>query len=239
MNSWFRIIVGVLFFSLNAEYTFSQKAKEDILKINKAYIGKKITMKLNYNLYRNHVTKTVFQNETAEVKQSGDLNWTRIGPIETVTNETYSLIVNNKEKSITMLGKEMNSKKKTDPLGMNLDSLLKRCQKVEFKKVNEHQNSYEFVFPFSEYSKVVIVYNNKTFFIEKMLLFYQEKKKFDESGKEEAPRMEITCTEIKTNSRFTANDFTYDNYIEKNKNNKWLCKPAYKGYSVQVQVLNE
>lgn len=238
MNSLLKI-AGVLFFSLNTGYVFSQKPKEDILKINKAYMDKKITMKLSYSLYKNHAAKNVFQTESAEVKQNGDLNWTRIGPVESITNETYSLIVNHKQKRITMLGKKLNTKSKTNPLGMNLDSILQRCKKVEFKKVNEHQNAYEFVFPFSEYSKVIIVYNNKTFFIEKMVLFYQEKKKFDESGKEEAPRLEITCSEIKTNSRFAANDFSYDNYIEKNKNNKWVCKPAYKAYSVQVQLLNQ
>ncbi len=230
-------------FLIVANTLFSQNAKEDFEKMNKAFDVKALSMKIRYDLYKNKDTKILFQKEVAELKQSGNLKWMKIGKMETLETDKYSLLIDHGAKEISLLGKSLNqqNEKNSNPFKMNLDSLLKICEKVEFKNENENQNSYELVFPNSEYNKVKVVYNKKTFFIEKLIMYYDEKRKLDENKKEEkeAPRMEILCSEINTNPSFSDTDFTSDKYIEKTVNGKWIAKALYSSYEVHANLLNE
>ena len=238
-----RRILFVLLFVLKLTEGFSQNAKEDFEKINAAFDVERLSMRISYDLYKNKDTKIVFQKESGELKQSRTFKWMKVGQVETIETDTYSLIIDHKGKAISMLGKRLNQKedKNKNPFKINLDSILKMCEKVEFKKLNDQQNSYDLVFPLSEYSKIKVVYNSKTFFMEKMILYYNDAQDLEEKkgSPEEAPRLEIVCSDINLDPIFTSNEYTYDTYLEKTADGKWVCKPAYKGYAVSVHLLDE
>jgi hypothetical protein len=235
-----RIGYILLIFSCFTIELFSQVAKDDFASINKAYAAQKqLSMKVKYEVYKNKTTTTVFSTETGEIKQNGTAKYTRTGNIETVETETYRLLIDHEDKNISLLGisndeTEMNKNKEISPV--DLEKIISICSKVEFKKINDTQNSYTLVMPGEEYEAVQIIYNVKTFFIEKMILQYAEKQNLDEKqeGKKETPRMEITYSDFNTNPDYKKTPFNYDAFIEK-RNGKLVAKTAYKEYTVNDQ----
>ncbi len=239
MNRIF-LIVGFIFYTTTC---FGQVAKEDFEKINKAYAKHStISMQVTYDLYRNKVDKTVLQSQQGEFKRSGNLYCSRIGTVQTLDTEKYKLILDEEDKNITLLGKDNSTPEEAnrmDVFSMNFDRLLAMCSKVVFKAENESQNSYVLSFENDEYDEMKLVFNKKTFFLEKMLLFYSQAQNMEGEKEDlkEKPRLEITYSNIKLDVRFPENEFSYDKYLIK-KDGKLVGKAGYKEYTINDQLFN-
>jgi hypothetical protein len=197
-------------------------------------------MKITYELFQNKDTKIPFQKETGELKRDGDLQYSRIGNIEMVRSKNYITIADHGDKNISVLGLSAENENPVMKTFMvDIENTLKICTKAEFKKENSTQNSYLLEMPSEEYSQVKIVYNSKTFLIEKLIMFYlkEENLSEEEGGLKEAPRLEITYMNIDTSPKLKALEFTYDKFLEM-KSGKLVCREAYKGYELIDQSLN-
>ena len=233
-----RFIFSMAILLLIAANGQSQIAKEDFAAINKAYVtNSHLSMKVKYELYKNKTVNEVFQVETGEIKRNGNNKNTRIGNMETIENEKYRLIVDHEDKNISLLGiitLPGVAVQKEDLYLVNLEKMLAVCSKVEFKEENNDQNSYRLQLPMEEYDEIKITYNKKTFFIEKMILYYQEAQNLEErGGLKEPPRMEISYYDFNMDPRFTEADFTYHRFLEK-RNGKLMGTTAYKTYTVNT-----
>lgn len=236
-----RFLIPVFF--LYTGSCIAQIAKDDFAMINKTYDNNsRLSMKMKYEVYQNKDTKSVYQFETGEIEKNGNSKYTRIGEMETIENEKYTLIVDKEDKNISVLGKSIGTlPDKAEQLDMaNMEQLLTICTKVEFKKENNNQNSYVLSIPNSEYTEVKLVYNSKTFFVEKMILFYNEEQNLEEKdgGLKEAPRVEITYYDFNIKPVFQEKDFTYEKYLVKSKG-KFYGKEAYKSYTINENLLND
>lgn len=225
---------------------FSQVAKEDFANINKAYTEHpRLSLKMKYEIFKNRTTAVTTSTETGILKQKDDARYTRIGKIESVENEQYKMIVDHEDKNISLLGKlpaPEQAVKSGDATGVSpvdLEKILQICKKVEFKKLNETQNSYTLILPGEEYEEIRLIYNSKTFFIEKLVMCYAEKQNLDDNdeGLKEAPRMEISYSEYNTKPDFGKTAFTYEAFLEK-RNGKLVARPAYKTYEIHDQSIN-
>ena len=236
----YRFLISIfLLFTANC---FAQIAKDDFAAINKTYSSSNhLSMKMKYEVFKNKNATSALQVENGEVQRNGNASHTRIAKTETIQTDKYTLIVDHEDKNISVLGSDQTKpSENNDKLYMvDLEKLLKLCSKVEFKKENDRQNSYLMAIPSSEYSEVKIIYNKKTMFIEKMVLFYSQAQNLEEKEEapKEPPRLEITYSEINTNPNFSNDDFTYDKFVEKH-NGKFRCKELYKGYTITEDMLN-
>lgn len=209
----------------------AQNAKEDFLKINKAYLNRSLSMKVHYEVFKKWEDNVPLEKEEGEIKTNGIYKYTKTGNIETVQNKDYYVIVDHEDKQISLLGTMGQEPKPDERLIMiNLDSAIQSCTQVEFHKENKQQNSYTLVFPISEYQKVKIIFNKNTFLIEKMILHYREAEEYDDDSKF-PPRLEITYYDIDTNPTFAEDTFTSNRFLKK-ENKKYYCRDEYKGYKL-------
>jgi hypothetical protein len=235
-----RFYFTLLLIAVYTGKSISQVVKQDFSAINKAYTDlPQFSMKVKYEMYKNKSIKTVFQTELGEVKQKEHCNYSRVGKVETLSNETYKLIVDHEDKSISLLPvvSEDNSTI-TEAMYMgNLEQMLSLCERTEFKKETATQNSYTLIIPNDQYTAVQLFYNSKTFFVEKMILFYKQEMNLEEKegGLKESPRMEITYYDMNVKPTFGKDTFTYDKFLEK-RNGKFLATAAYKGYDITEQL---
>lgn len=236
----------VLILSLLAGKSFSQVAKDDFEKISKAYAASPhLSMKMKYEVYKNKTTTVVLSTETGILKRKDKIQYSRIGKIETVENDRYHMIVDHEDKNISLLGIRVvegnrNQQKEETAISLfEMEKMLALCSKVEFKKWNAVQNAYTLVLPDNEYDEVQVIFNARTFFIEKLILFYAEKQNLEEikNGLKESPRMEISYSDIDTNPDFENTPFSYDAFLEK-QNGKLVAKAAYKDYEIHDQLFN-
>jgi hypothetical protein len=227
-----RILLFILFIVVR-NICIAQVAKDDFAKINQAYVtNSKMTMKTSYELFQNKETKNVFQKEIGEIKRDGNLQYTKLGDIETIRSKEYNVIVDHEDKNISVLGLSADPNSLDEKTYMiDLEKALKSCAKVEFNKENNNQNSYDLELPASEYSEIKIIFNSKTFLLEKMVLYYSELQNLEDKqdGLKERPRLEITYSDIDLRPRFSGSEFTYNKFIEKN-GGKLNCKSPFKDY---------
>ena len=230
-------IFGAILFPFFINIGFAQVSKEDFAKINKVYISHpQLYFKAKYDLYKNQNIKETFESEMGETKRNGNLLYTKIGKIESIHSEKYNVIVDNEDKTISLLAHDPDENGFDEKLYMiNLEKTLKLCTKVEFAKEIGSQNSYLLTLPYSEYSQVKITYNKKTFFIEKITLYYKKEQVLneqDKNEKKEQPRVEITYYDFDETPHFNETDFSYDKFLEK-ANGKFRCKSTYSGYTLK------
>ena len=97
-------IFGAILFPFFINIGFAQVSKEDFAKINKVYISHpQLYFKAKYDLYKNQNIKETFESEMGETKRNGNLLYTKIGKIESIHSEKYNVIVDNEDKTISLL----------------------------------------------------------------------------------------------------------------------------------------
>jgi len=206
--------------------------------INRTYKAmESLSMDIDYKVYRNHESTTPIQTENGTLKKKGDLYYYQIGSLVTIKASSYNLIVDNDAKTIALLNVEKGRDMAKDILLAISDSLLRNIKSISFAKINNTQNAYILTSPNSEYAKIKIFFNVKSFFIEKLELYYKIPENFEdeESLDKEAPRVEISYHDINTRPAFPSDLFTYANFLRKEKN-KYYCKEKYQGYHLIEQM---
>lgn len=196
----------------------AQNIEEDLGKINEQYNLKSLAMDIQYEVYPNHTTLTSIQTETGKVRKEGNKLYYRIGPVETLNTDDYNLVVNHDEKLIALL--PVKQAEKVEVPGFipeNVNKLLATCENVAFEVIGKTIHAYHLECSLSEYSKISLIFNNKTFLLEKLKLYYRHSLPEEETDRQaestEPVRMEITYKNIETKPDFSDNTFNYEKFV--------------------------
>jgi hypothetical protein len=213
----------------------AQNAKADILRINDAYSKfTNMSMDITYRVFLNQTSTLPYETETGFYRQNGNLRYNKLKQIESLQNSNYLIVVDNELKRI-VVGNPV----KFDPAKitlLNLDSALSKCSSVNYINVNALQGGYSMIFKstiVSEFEKVELYFNKKTYVVEKMVFFYRQKIRLatEENAVAERPKLEISFSQFSFEKLEDATFFSEKKFIEKNKGN-YIAASSYNGYKI-------
>ena len=212
-----------------------QNAKADILRINDAYSKfSNMSMEITYKVFLNQTTTTPYEIETGSYKQNGNLRYSKLKQIESLQNNNYLVVVDNDVKRI-VVGNPVKFNPAKITL-LNLDSALSKCSAVNYITGNSEQGGYSMVFKsniVSEFDKVELYFNKKTYIVEKITFFYRQKIRLatEENAVADRPKLEISFSKF----NFTKNEdvafFSEKKFIEKSKGS-FVASSSYSDYKV-------
>lgn len=218
----------------------AQDLKSDCLKINQNYNAcKKLSMKMDYELYSNYTAAIPFQKLDGEMKRNSELMAYKIGPIETVRTEKYELVVDHDEQFIALMEHHTKLFEWDEKMYVgNLDKILLHCESTTYTEEKNNTGCYDIKMKAGEFAKARLYFDKKTFFITKLILFYRGETVLNEdgNGKKERPRLEITYKNIEENKEFAPNEFSELKYVIKSGDN-FKCIEKYKDYTLRVDLL--
>lgn len=226
---------------LNSPFVFSQNIKEDLITINKSFANSnKLSLDVNINMYENYTTSKIYYNQKGAIKKYNDSFVYSFDNSESINTSDYSIIVDGEDKTIVYLPKKSYKKVTTDIYKINFDSLLLYCSNYKFNKLAGNKANYDFVMKsfYPDYERIIIEFNTKTFFIEKIILYCEEDDISIEDEKEKIAksRIEIQYLNINTKPTINKDDFTYSKYLIRT-GNTFTTKPNYNKYKLTVLQL--
>ncbi len=230
----------VCFFTQQVCLMQAQDAKTDFVNLNKAYHNTKgMSMNMRYSLFENHVALKPQEQVNAIVKRSGEYVYYKLENVEFVHTPKYNLMVNHQLKRI-MLGEHTMQFELWDEINYTskLDEYLKICSKNVYSE-NGNTATYDLYLNKGQYSRVKIVFEKKTYMIQQMVFFSNVDQDItsDRSGKKSKIRLEINFSNVQAGIKIPEKEFSIQNYLDKSKD-KYVCKPAYSGYKLDVQLLS-
>lgn len=213
----FRTVITAIVLFITAVLP-AQQLKEDVRKVNETYAKTKtVSMKIHYRLFQNYATAIPFEDKTGTFIRQGQNYFSQLLGITTVQNGSVKLSVSDADKTIIVSDAD---RKIAAPSNVMIDSLIKRCSKVEFTDLGEGRKLYRLRFEktaFFEYDMIDLQFGSN-YFIEKIVLFYREAVVLDETAgnmKKEKPKLEISYSEINTQPVVAADQFSETKYIRK------------------------
>jgi hypothetical protein len=213
-----------------------QSYKEDFARINALYSEQQnISMSLQYSLYENYTSTTASDIQKGKVIKSKDAQFYQLSTFESLNTRKYSIQVDNK-KHIVNLSK---ARKLPGSMPAGLDTLLASHKEVAFFDPGNGQKAYRIKTDITQYEQVDIYFNEKSFAIEKVVLFYRKainlKNVASKDGKQK-PRMEIICSNIILNLQSGNSDLSEKKYF-RSISKTILLQPQYSGYRL-INILN-
>lgn len=227
------IIITLLLCTSSFE-SISQKDSDELVKINKYLEGNKnFSVKLRYELFTNHTSLKAKERYFGFYLKFQNNHYSNLGDNETIISEKHVIQIYNSEKKIFYSNKPKNINHLTT---FNLDSLSKSF-KIQSNIVIAQNLSKIVLVPFdknkSEYEKIELFYDSKSYCPQKMSIYFKNNIEFSEelgSNNKSKPRLEINFSEY--NSKLgDLNIFAEKNYIVKYKK-KLIGVGKYKDYSI-------
>lgn len=216
----------------------AQNIKADIAAINAAYRKyDKLSLNFELNMFETYQSQRVYYTQKAVVQKNGSSTFQKTDDNECINTPDYSLMVDREEKDIVYAPKKTTFNPADVSITGSVDSVLKFCKSVTFKKISDQMFSYSFVMPdsYPDYNQVIFFFDPQQFLIRKIIFFCEEDDISVDNEKERLSksRIEISYTNINTNPKFSNQDFSYERYLVKS-GNKFLLKPELKNYHLTV-----
>lgn len=240
MKFIFQILLYTLFLAVSSYKAKTQNIVEDFKKINEAYSNHSdISMVVEYKVFKNAEIQEAIQVEKGELLKKGNKIYNKIAEMEMLSTADYQITVDHANKFVFITNGEASSRKDVSAVVIQIQKLLKTCTKTEFLKINDVSEGYAITIPSSEYKSIEVIYNKKTFLIEKFTFFYREEQSLLEESNEikETPRMEIVYSKINTKSNIPEEKFSYSNYLNL-ENSKFALNSNYKEYQFINKIRN-
>lgn len=226
MKTMLNIILVVASLTTNA-----QDYKEDFRKISKYYsdTGKVLHYKMNVELYDRANRDLIKETMKTEFMLYGNYSLQRLGPELTISRPEIRMILNEEEKVIA-IKKKASNKNTFVNIGQLADSLLK-SQKPSVKSIvaPPGQRAYCFVFEKNIADSTQIYFDEKTFAIRNILLYYSSSWHLTQD-EEYRPLVKMTFYDQEKRSR-KSSDFSLDAYIKK-VDKKYLPKAPYSDFKI-------
>lgn len=166
-----RLIILLLLFK---SILFSQSAKQEIVKINKAYYDhSQVAMRIVNKAYKGNDEKPVSESQLEVYKTDGKFLFRSLSS-ESMSNGNYKINLDTKKKLIVI-----NKISHTTPpaqkhdlqliegstYNMALDTVLNYYKEVKLNSKNATQNEMEFIFKNGTYESIKITYDRKTYLV--------------------------------------------------------------------------
>ena len=220
--------------------SYSQSAKADFEKLNKNYFTlTKLSYNTNYFLYIKNSSKPV-ETYNSVFKKNGNNFYSKNPDEEYLVNSKYIVFIDHEDKDILI--QKNSSKENPDVnkimdnvqnISMYVDTLMQMYSKVEPIIVKmPDTKAYRLYTIGGPYSKVEMFINTKTWLINELILYFNEKEEIN--GKEQEVNMKIQFTNYNTKPTFL-NDFSESKYLT-NIKGVFKLKPNYLNYELHDET---
>lgn len=215
----------------------TQDVKGDFQKISKVFSeNKNISFKMSYLLYRNYKSSVPIEVKNGYFKRIGDKQFVNIDGFLTLYLKDMLLVVDSTNKTI-LIGNPI----KFDMKSLNifpLDSMKKFYSNMEVLSEDKTTKTVKLQIAkniVSPTNAISISYNKESYFVNKIVLFYREKIKFNESDKETTQmRLEVVLSDYQKVDDSKDFEFSSNHYIQKQKH-KYVGVGIYKSYKILDQ----
>ena len=236
MNRGYLFLMIVVLISSNT-IIYAQNFASDIKNINSFYEKSKIELKIMYKGYSGWETQNIHEQFEGKIKKSGNLKYEQMSQFETIYSDSFYLTVDNLNKKIGIYPLSKNTPTKLATLGMldSVSSKLMNSKNVIYSEDSKGLGVYEITLPAQiGLAKVSIVFNKTDFSLKKLVLFYygQSENSNPRTTGTEKYRVEMVYLETNIKPRFSANEFTYANYLHLGTDGKLTCNTKYIGYKL-------
>ena len=241
-SKFYKILSTIIFIALNGLVNiYAQDLKKDAANMNLFYAKHaKISSKIEYTMYEDYTTNVVYQKELGYMQKSGKNTYMKSGEVETISTDEYTLVVDNENKSVSLLPKKTGFMPSNGSIASSIDSIKKFCINYTFNKESNKMNSYTFIMQkyYQSYSKIKVFFNSTSFFSEKVILYCSEEDISKEGvhAQMAKARVEINYVETNLNPKFPESDCSYERYLIKS-GKKYTLRPEYKNYLLNVYTL--
>ena len=191
------LILLILVVSVTGSLSQDKTLRGDLEKINAHYNQiKRMSMRMEYRVYTNWNSTVPVQTENGELKKKDQATYTKIGKIESLNTLNYNVIVDHEIKSIAIMPviRSHASGGNAEAVTPDFSKVLDLCKAIELDDINDNQKRYTLIMPEGafEYGKLEITYNSKSYFIDKLVMYYREAQNLegDNEGVKETPRIE-------------------------------------------------
>ena len=235
--SHFKIITVSVLLLLIIPHVYSQNITEDLKRINETYARlKDISMKVEYRVYDHYNSSNPIQVEHGYVVKNNELMINKIGNVEIISSAEYQITVNHDEKVIFLRSSDSSFQITPGMMYDNLEKMSSQFDNIEFVP-GSSASEYVISFESAQFKKASIVFNKRTFFIEKITIFYKEgiSLNSDENDVKDQPKLEIEYSDIKTNAKINGDLIT--KYIQK-ENGTFTLSNEYRAYTLFNQLIN-
>ena len=230
----FRCCILVVVLVCKSPLSFSQDISSDLQRMKSTYDGfSSISYEADYISYMNNLSTPSVDVAHGSLVQQGNDKYQKIGNIEIISNDQYTLTADHDAHSLYYSANSINTPQQT--VTMDVPQLLEFCTIKKIEKVNDSYNAFTLVpkKKSDDFERVRIVYETKTYLVKEMQLHYAKSTTYVVKGKamQGKPILVVAFKNYKINPKINQQLFTYDKFIRKEKE-QLLVKPAYKNYSI-------
>lgn len=218
----------------------AQNAVEDIRRINLAINQPaKLEVSLSYKVFSDSTTTRVMQAQNGRWIKNGSLQYHSLGSTETIRKAgEIQVLVDHENKNVVVSNAPV--KQSDNPASMMTESLttiLSTCKTVKYKVMGNGLVAYELHPYVSEFSKITIVFEKKSFLIRKMILQQGSAVSITEGDAERwiLPRIEIEFTSIAL-GRASDDKLQQSKFVEQ-LNGVYALTVPYKDYQLNNYLL--
>lgn len=223
-----QIVIAAFLFCLLGTRGTAQDFKQDLVKMQAAYAGiKNLVANVEINVYSSAFSTALLVKKTALLKKEEDNYYYELGDIFMLLNKKHSILANKEDKQIVYSERDVKEEKKYaySFISPSLDSVFKTYDSVAFKGIESGQKKYTVYTGRSLIVKTDIVLNENTFFITKVIYYYDPQK--IPTGN----KVMIEYKSMDTSPVFSKNDFSDSIFIRFSGNNAYPAA-RFAGYYV-------
>jgi hypothetical protein len=230
----------ILIFVAVSGRLMAQNAVEDIRKINLAINQPtKLEVGLSYKVFSDSTTTHAMQTQEGQWIKNGLLQYHSLGATETIRKAgELQVLVDHESKTVVVSNAPVKqSDNPASAMAESLTEMLATCRSVKYKSMSNGLAAYELHPYVSEFSKIIVVFEKKTFLLRKMILQQANAVNITEGDLERwiLPRIEIEFSSIAL-GRASENKLQQSKFVEK-KNGVYALTAPYKDYQLNNYLL--
>lgn len=225
-----QVVICLLIFTGFLPRFCAQNIGEDLIKLNDAYAKiENISMQIKYSVFFDGKQESN-ETEVGIIKKSKNKVYTNEFSSESLVNDEYQIIVDHSNK--VLIVDYVDKTKSTSSLDkLNVDSLLKGFELVEFKGITESNlKLYHLSYKYGDVSFVELWLDVKTGFLSKINIHYRGKMEVAE-GKFSKVMASVEYNKIQSNITFSQYTFSEKQYVSITKKEVELAS-KYKEYQL-------
>jgi hypothetical protein len=234
-----RILLTLLVTCIAHGICLSQNASEDIRKINGTLADGDLTITLAYVVYPDSLSMKPLQSEQGKWIKSDKSQYYALGQIETVRKAgELQVVLDHANKIVTIADAPVLPEDENMMAAfMSLDMVLEESIAIRYKNLDKGRARWDIYPRESEFDRIAVVFDKKTYAPEKMILYSAAAETFDQEDGAIAvlPRIEIEFKSMRKNTSVPA-ELDLSKYVSK-RGGKYELSAAFKEYELNNHLL--
>ena len=222
----------LLVFLIQSFSNAQEKLTDAIVKINNAYASSdKMLMEIDYTLLKGIDTFSVVQKESGNIRKKGTSLYSKVGEVEIIKTPGFSISINNKEKTIAF---QHGNSFFADPANKGIpdvNKLIEMADTAYVFDIAKDQRGIVLSSKMSDFSKVVLTYDTKKYFIQQMDLYYRSANVSVSAKEIPQLKLQVQYKKIQTKGKIQPSIFDETTYVVRD-NDKFVCAKTYKEYKL-------